>query len=47
MTAEHYGSVGACIIEAMGDVLGEAATPALLGAWTAAFGVLADIFINR
>ncbi|MGL4301203.1 MAG: NO-inducible flavohemoprotein [Sphingomonas sp.] len=47
ITAEHYGSVGACIIEAMGDVLGEAATPALLGAWTAAFGVLADIFINR
>lgn len=47
ITAEHYGSVGACIIEAMRDVLGDAATPELLGAWTAAFGVLADIFINR
>jgi len=47
ITPEHYGSVGACMIEAMGDVLGDAATPELLGAWTAAFGVLADIFINR
>jgi nitric oxide dioxygenase len=47
VTAEHYGSVGACMIEAMRDVLGDAATPELLGAWTAAFGVLADIFIDR
>lgn len=47
VTPEHYGAVGACLIEAMGDVLGTAATPELLGAWTAAFGALADIFIAR
>ncbi len=44
---EHYGAVGACLIEAMGDVLGRHATPALLSAWSAAFAFLADIFIHR
>lgn len=44
---EHYGAVGACLIEAMSDVLGRDATPALLSAWSAAFAFLADIFIDR
>ena len=47
VTAEHYGAVGACIIEAMGDVLGDAATPEFLTAWALAFGDLADVFIAR
>ncbi|QYE33419.1 MULTISPECIES: NO-inducible flavohemoprotein [Sphingosinicellaceae] len=44
---EHYGAVGACLIEAMVDVLDDKATSLLLSAWSAAFAMLADIFIGR
>lgn len=38
--------VGECLIAAIGDVLGEAATPAVVNAWTQAYGYLAGLFIN-
>ncbi len=44
---EHYAAVGACLIEAMRDILGQHTTPTLLSAWSAAFAFLADIFIDR
>ncbi|WP_413039180.1 globin domain-containing protein [Roseofilum sp. Belize BBD 4] len=44
---ETYPVIGECLIAAMKDVLGEAATPEILEAWTEAYGALADIFIQR
>lgn len=44
---EHYAIVGKHLIEAVATVLGDAVTPAVADAWTAAYGALADIFINR
>ncbi|KLU87209.1 flavohemoglobin [Magnaporthiopsis poae ATCC 64411] len=43
---EQYDIVGHHLIQAIGAVLGDAATPAIVGAWTAAYAVLADIFIG-
>jgi nitric oxide dioxygenase len=40
---EHYAIVGRHLITSIGEVLGEAATPALLEAWTVAYGQLAAI----
>lgn len=45
--AEHYPIVGANLLESIKEVLGDAATPAIIDAWGAAYGVLADIFIQR
>ncbi|EKF73026.1 bifunctional nitric oxide dioxygenase/dihydropteridine reductase 2 [Alcanivorax hongdengensis A-11-3] len=45
--AEHYPIVGQNLLASIQEVLGEAATPAIIDAWAAAYGVLADIFINR
>lgn len=47
VTAEQYDIVGKYLIQAIGQVLGEAATPEIVDAWVAAYGVLAKIFINR
>jgi nitric oxide dioxygenase len=47
VTAEQYAVVGKFLLEAIGQVLGEAATPEIVGAWAAAYGVLADVFIKR
>ncbi|PYH97139.1 globin-like protein [Aspergillus ellipticus CBS 707.79] len=44
---EHYAIVGKFLLEAMGEVLGDALTPAIHDAWAAAYGQLADIMINR
>ncbi len=44
---ETYPVIGECLIAAMKDVLGDAATPEVIEAWTEAYGVLADIFINK
>ncbi|KAI1260821.1 flavohemo protein [Xylariaceae sp. FL1019] len=44
---EHYPIVGKYLIEAVAAVLGDACTPEIASAWTAAYAVLADIFINR
>ncbi|KAI1811886.1 globin-like protein [Poronia punctata] len=44
---EHYPIVGKFLLEAVAEVLGEACTPDIVDAWTAAYAVLADIFIKR
>ncbi len=46
IVAEQYPVIGACLIEAIKDVLGDAATPEVLVAWTEAYNNLADIFIG-
>lgn len=44
---DHYAIVGKCLIAAIGEVLGPAiATPAVLSAWTEAYGQLAAILIG-
>lgn len=43
----QYGVVGEYLIRAIGTVLGPAATPDVVAAWTAAYGVLASVFIGR
>lgn len=43
---EHYPIVGRCLLAAISEVLGEAvATPAVIQAWGAAYGQLADVLI--
>lgn len=44
--AEHYPIVGEHLLASIKEVLGDAATPPILSAWTAAYQQLADIFIN-
>ncbi|MGK7923357.1 MAG: globin domain-containing protein [Trichodesmium sp.] len=44
---EQYPIVGECMLQAMQDVLGEDATPEVIGAWKEAYQVLAEIFIHR
>jgi len=46
VTAEQYDIVGKYLIQAIGQVLGAAATPEIVDAWVAAYGVLAKIFIK-
>lgn len=47
VTAAQYDIVGRYLIQAIGQVLGDAATPEIVEAWTNAYGVLANVFINR
>lgn len=42
---EHYPIVGANLLGAIKEVLGDAATDEILKAWEEAYGVLAEIFI--
>ncbi|KAI0910934.1 flavohemo protein [Ustulina deusta] len=44
---EQYPIVGKFLLEAVAAVLGDACTPEIAEAWTAAYAVLAEIFINR
>jgi nitric oxide dioxygenase len=44
--AEHYPIVGRHLLGAIAEVLGEAATPALLAAWQEAYDSLARLFID-
>ncbi len=44
--AEHYPIVGKYLIEAIKEVLKDAATPELLAAWVEAYGLLADALIT-
>ncbi|GAP92279.1 putative flavohemoprotein [Rosellinia necatrix] len=44
---EQYAIVGKFLLEAIATVLGDACTPEIADAWTAAYACLADIFINR
>lgn len=45
--AEQYPVIGECLLAAMKDVLGDAATPEVMEAWTEAYNNLANIFIVR
>ncbi|KAH7319584.1 globin-like protein [Stachybotrys elegans] len=44
---EQYDIVGKHLVEAFGIVLGDALTPEIVDAWVAAYGQLANIFIQR
>ena len=44
---EQYPIVGECLLQAIQDVLGDAATEEVMTAWTEAYQALAEIFINR
>ncbi len=44
---EQYPIVGECLLQAIKDVLGEAATEEVMTAWGKAYQVLAEVFINR
>ncbi|MCU7557560.1 globin domain-containing protein [Macrococcus capreoli] len=43
---EHYPIVGENLIWAIQHVLGDAATPEIVDAWTQTYGVIADVFIK-
>jgi len=44
---EHYPKVAAALLPAIRDVLGEAATDEVLGAWGEAYGFLAGVLMAR
>jgi nitric oxide dioxygenase len=44
---EHYPIVAGALIAAIKDVLGDVATDEVIDAWTAAYGVLAEVLIGR
>ncbi|WP_301108606.1 NO-inducible flavohemoprotein [Sporosarcina sp.] len=43
---EHYPIVGEHLLGAIKEVLGDAATPEIIDAWAAAYGIIADAFIG-
>ncbi|SFE98603.1 NO-inducible flavohemoprotein [Alteribacillus iranensis] len=45
--AEQYPVVGETLLEAVQDVLGDAATDEIIGAWKEAYDYIADIFITK
>jgi nitric oxide dioxygenase len=47
VTEDQYALVGEQLIKAIAEVLGDALTDDIADAWTAAYGQLAGIFINR
>lgn len=47
ITPEMYPIVGENLLAAIGEVLGEAATPEIVGAWEEAYQALANILIGR
>ncbi|MBB3110677.1 nitric oxide dioxygenase [Paenibacillus phyllosphaerae] len=46
ITAEQYPIVGTYLLKAIKEVLGDAATDEILGAWAEAYGIIADVFIS-
>ncbi|KAK1574041.1 globin [Colletotrichum navitas] len=44
---EQYDIVGTHLIKAIGEVLGDALTPEIAEAWTAAYAQLAQVFVGR
>ncbi|THF82237.1 NO-inducible flavohemoprotein [Cohnella fermenti] len=46
ITADQYPIVGENLLAAIKDVLGDAATDEIIGAWAEAYGVIADVFIG-
>lgn len=47
ITPEMYPIVGETLLWAIKEVLGDAATPDIIGAWAEAYGELAEIFIAK
>ncbi len=47
VTADHYPLVGECLLQAIQDVLGAAATPEIMTSWKEAFFFLAGVMIQR
>lgn len=47
VTAPQYDLVGQFLMAAIGQVLGDAATPDIVEAWTNAYAVLAGVFVAR
>ncbi|MBD2523051.1 globin domain-containing protein [Nostoc sp. FACHB-133] len=47
VTPEQYPIVGESLLQAMKDVLGEAATEEVMAAWTEAYQALSEVFIHR
>lgn len=47
VSPEEYSIVGKCLLQAMKDVLEEAATKEVMTAWTEAYQTLSEVFINR
>ncbi|MEH2460801.1 globin domain-containing protein [Nostoc sp.] len=47
VTPEQYPIVGESLLQAMKDVLGEAATEEVMAAWTEAYQALSQVFIHR
>jgi nitric oxide dioxygenase len=47
VTPAQYDVVGAYLMRAIGEVLGDALTPEVAEAWTAAYGALAQVFVAR
>jgi len=47
VTPEQYDIVGKYLLGAIGQVLGPAATPEIVEAWTNAYAALAEVFIKR
>lgn len=45
--AEQYPVIGASLLQAIKDILGDAATPEVMAAWGEAYNFLADILIKR
>lgn len=43
---EHYPIVGSTLLEAIKEVLGDAATDEIIDAWGKAYGVIAQVFID-
>ena len=43
---EHYAIIGRHLLASIGEVLGDAATPELIDAWSAAYGQLATMMIG-
>ena len=46
ISSEHYPMVGGCLIEALKDVLGSAATDDVINAWKEGYNYLASILIK-
>ncbi|MGY4800852.1 NO-inducible flavohemoprotein [Teichococcus aerofrigidensis] len=44
---EHYPAVGTALLGAIQEVLGEAATPEIIAAWSEAYWFLAEVLIGR
>jgi nitric oxide dioxygenase len=47
ITPEMYPIIGENLLAGIGEVLGDAATPEIVGAWTEAYDALANILIGR